>query len=306
MKISVLSAGLVAAGAIGVLWQGIVAASAAPEERYAACGTPDGQVYVAGGVTPIGEDGDGRPGVLVNVPGFWIDRHEVTNRQFATFVRKTGHRTQAEREGMGAVFVQPPAVSGLGDAAQWWRFVKDADWRHPTGPSRTAAAPDVPVVQVTFEDAQAYARWAGGRLPTEVEWERAARGDQHQPVDPARWAYDASGKPLANTWQGLFPFVAQPEDGYPGLAPVGCFPANPQGLHDLIGNAWEWTITPVVGVVGDGPGRRVLKGGSFLCAFNYCANFRPAGWQAQEEDLPTSHIGFRVVRDGPPPGEEGP
>lgn len=302
MRISLLSTGLVAAGALGVLCHGIMAPSAAAEKRSNTCGAVDGQVYLASGVTLIGEDGDGRPGKPVNVPGFWIDRHEVTNQQFAAFVRETGYRTQAEREGMAAVFIQPTTVSGLGNAAQWWRFVRGADWRHPTGPSQTAVSDNLPVVQVTFEDAQAYARWAGGRLPTEVEWGRAARGEQYQAVDPASWAYDVSGKPLANTWQGIFPVVSQPEDGYPGLAPVGCFPANPQGLYDLIGNAWEWTVTPI----GGESGRRILKGGSFLCSFNYCANFRPAGWQAQEQDLPTSHISFRVVRDGPPPDEKEP
>ncbi len=276
------------------------AMSARPPAAKAAsaCRSADGLVHVPAGVVLLGEDGEGRPGRSVKVAEFWIERHEVTNRQFAAFVAATGYKTQAEREGQGAVFVQPHAIDGSGDAGQWWQFAKGASWRHPTG--RETAPPatraQMPVVQVSFEDAQAYARWAGGRLPTEAEWERAARGDQAHPVDPGRWAYDAKGKPVANTWQGVFPVVAQVEDGYPGLAPVGCFPASPMGLHDMIGNAWEWTTTEVAGAARN----RTLKGGSFLCAFNYCANFRPAGWQAQEEDLPTSHVGFRLVRDRAP------
>jgi formylglycine-generating enzyme required for sulfatase activity len=145
-----------------------------------------------------------------------------------------------------------------------------------------------PVVQVTYADAHAYAAWAGRALPDEVQWERAARGDQDGEVAPSAWAYDTQGKPIANTWQGVFPVANRRSDGYPDLAPVGCFPPNAFGLQDMIGNAWEWTT-------GRSDRGRVVKGGSFLCAFDYCANFRPAGWQAQEADLPTSHIGFRTI-----------
>ena len=268
-----------------------------------ACHVAEGQALVPAGVVALGEDGLGHPGQSVRVAPFRIDRHEVTNRQFAAFVTATGYRTQAEREGRSAVFVQPTTLDSANDAGQWWRFVKGASWRRPTGVENTppSARADLPVVQVTYEDAQAYALWVGGRWPTEAEWERAARGDQVRPVDPAHWAYDAARRPLANTWQGVFPLISAPEDGYPGLAPVGCFPANAFGLNDMIGNAWEWTTTTVAGQ----PGSRTLKGGSFLCSFNYCANFRPAGWQAQEEDLATSHIGVRVVRDAASIGREG-
>ncbi len=255
----------------------------------AGCGAANGRVFVPAGATTLGEDGPGRPGSNVRVEGFWIDRHEVTNRQFAAFVAATGYVTQAEREGGSAVFVQPESLDG-DDAAQWWRFVRGASWRRPHGAGGELAHADEPVVHVTFDDAQVYAHWAGGVLPSEAQWERAARGDQAGPRSPAAWAYDASGKPIANTWQGEFPLNQVGDDHYDGLAPVGCFPPNAFGLDDMIGNAWEWTQS-----AAGGEGRRILKGGSFLCAFNYCANFRPAAWQAQEQDLGASHIGFRVV-----------
>lgn len=246
-------------------------------------------LLVPAGTVTFGEDVPDKKGRIETVVEFWIDRHEVTNRQFATFVAATGYVTDAERQGGGAVFVAPSAVSGM-NPENWWRFVSGADWRHPSGPSATIAGDaDKPVVQVTFNDAQAYARWTGKQLPDELQWERAARFGQRGRVDPGRWAYDADGKPIANTWQGPFPIRNLYEDGHGGLAPVGCFPANRLGLHDMIGNAWEWTRS-----VGDRR-TRIIKGGSFLCASNYCANFKPVGLQAQEADLPTSHVGFRTI-----------
>lgn len=216
------------------------------------CDVRDGRVPIPAGSVLLGEDGDGRPGRREEVAAFRIDRHEVTNRQFAAFVAATGYRTQAEREGRSALFVQPTEPVSLDNAGRWWRFVEGADWRHPQGAgSPIARRDDDPVVHVTREDAQAYARWAGGRLPTEAQWERAARGRQHSPADPASWAFDKAGKARANVW--------------------------------------EWTAGE--GALG------LVKGGSYLCAMNYCANFRPAGFQAQEQDLGTSHIGFRLVYD---------
>lgn len=252
------------------------------------CDTRAGRVSIPAGTVLLGEDGKGRPGRAVSVPGFAIDRHEVTNRQFVIFVAATGYRTQAEREGRSAVFVQPTERVGLEDATRWWRFVEGADWRHPQGPaSSIAGRGNDPVVQVTREDAEAYARWAGGTLPSEAQWERAARGLQSGPVEPTRWAFDGEDKPRSNVWEGVFPAVDTGEDGFKGIAPVGCFAANDFGVHDMVGNVWEWTAgTNQVGLV---------KGGSFLCAMNYCANFRPAAFQAQERDLGTSHIGFRVT-----------
>ncbi|TCS15287.1 formylglycine-generating enzyme family protein [Caulobacter sp. BK020] len=255
------------------------------------CHVQDGRAFVPAGSTDLGEDGPSRPGRSVRVEGFWIDRHEVTNRQFAAFVAATGYVTQAEREGGSAVFVQPEGLSG-DDAGQWWRFVRGASWRHPHGGAADdLARADEPVVHVAYEDAAAYARWAGGVLPSEAQWERAARGDQDGPRTPSAWAYDSKGLPIANTWQGEFPLSQSGEDHFTGLAPVGCFPANAFGLRDMIGNVWEWTSSAAANRADE----RLIKGGSFLCAFNYCANFRPAAWQAQEMDLGTSHVGFRVA-----------
>ncbi len=257
------------------------------------CHAREGRAFVPAGSVELGEDGPGRPGRAVRVEGFWIDRHEVTNRQFAAFVAATGYVTRAEREGGSAVFVQPEHLAG-DDAAQWWKFVSRASWRRPHGggPEDLAHA-DEPVVHVDFEDAQAYARWVGGVLPTEAQWERAARGDQAGPRTPSAWAYDDHGRPIANTWQGEFPLSQSGEDHFTGLAPAGCFAANAFGLQDMIGNVWEWTAS----AAADRADERLIKGGSFLCAFNYCANFRPAAWQAQEADLGASHVGFRVAYD---------
>jgi len=252
------------------------------------CDTRDGPVLVPAGTVMLGEDGSARPGRAVAVPAFAIDRHEVTNRQFAAFVAATGYRTQAEREGASAVFVQPTGQVPLDDAARWWRFVAGADWRHPQGPgSGIAGRGDDPVVHVTREDAEAYARWAGGALPDEAQWERAARGRQHGPAEPVGWAFDKEQKARANVWEGAFPIVDTGADGFKGIAPVGCFGANDFGAYDMVGNVWEWTAGK--GDVG------LVKGGSYLCAMNYCANFRPAGFQARERDLGTSHIGFRIA-----------
>ncbi|KTT68449.1 SUMF1/EgtB/PvdO family nonheme iron enzyme [Sphingomonas sanguinis] len=251
------------------------------------CLAGDRIVAVPEGTVMLGEDGDNRPGRLVRVAAFRIDAHEVTNRQFAVFVTATGYRTQAERQGASALFVSPTQPVSLDDAARWWRWTKGADWRHPLGSdSDLTGRADEPVVHVDRDDAATYARWVGGALPTTEQWERAARGNQNATRDPVEWAFD-HGKPRANVWEGVFPMRDTAEDGYAGIAPVGCFEANDLGLYDMVGNVWEW-------VAGD-QDIGLVKGGSFLCAMNYCANFRPAAYQAQEHDLPTSHIGFRVA-----------
>jgi formylglycine-generating enzyme len=272
----------------------VAAIRAAP---VGACHAQEGRAFIPAGAVSLREDGPGRPGRSVSVEGFWIDRHEVTNRQFAAFVDATGYVTQAERDGASAVFVQPEHLSaGLDDASQWWKLTPRANWRRPHGGGADDLAhADEPVVHVAYADALAYARWAGGRLPTEAQWERAARGDQAGPRAPQAWAYDDDGKPTANTWQGEFPLAQSGEDHFTGLAPVGCFSPNAFGLSDMIGNVWEWTASPV----GTSGVERLIKGGSFLCAFNYCANFRPAAWQAQEEGIGTSHVGFRVAYGKP-------
>lgn len=271
---------LLALGAFG----GLGARAPQPGNR---CLAKDAVVTIAEGIVLLGEDGTDRPGRPVRVAAFRIDAHEVTNRQFAAFVAATGYRTQAERQGASALFVAPTEPVSLDNAARWWRWTKGADWRHPKGPgSDLTGRADEPVVHVDRDDAAAYARWAGGALPTTEQWERAARGNQNATRDPIDWAFD-HGKPRANVWEGVFPMRDTAEDGYAEIAPVGCFEANDLGIYDMVGNVWEW-------VAGD-RSIGLVKGGSYLCAMNYCANFRPAAYQAQEHDLPTSHIGFRVA-----------
>lgn len=286
------------AGRIGsAAFLSAVAASllgAAPLPRASApavkrCDSRDGRVLVPAGTVLLGEDGEGRPGRRVAVAAFRIDRHEVTNRQFAAFVAATGYRTAAEREGGSALFVPPTGSVDLNNPASWWRYRKGADWGHPDGPgSSIAGREDWPVIHVDYEDAAAYARWVGAALPSEAQWERAARGNQASPREPGSWAYTGEDHPIANSWQGVFPVRDTGKDGYVGLAPVGCFGANELGLHDMTGNVWEWTSEQRRGF-------GLVKGGSYLCAMNYCANFRPAAFQAQELGLGTSHIGFRTI-----------
>jgi formylglycine-generating enzyme required for sulfatase activity len=263
-----------------------------PALAVATCAHPADMVHVPAGAVLLGEDGAEAAGRELQVDGFWIDSHEVTNRQFAAFVAATGYRTEAERTGGSAVFVASRNVTSLEDASQWWRYTPGASWRHPSGPgSDIGGKDDYPVIHVTYEDALAYAQWKGHALPSEAQWERAARGHQSQPKSQSAWAYTANGAPIANTWQGIFPLADGAKDGFHGLAPAACFQANEFGVYDAIGNVWEWTT----GTRDGGERTRILKGGSFLCAFNYCSNFRAAAWQAQEHDLGASHIGFRTI-----------
>jgi formylglycine-generating enzyme required for sulfatase activity len=274
-------------GAALLLLLASVPLGAPAAEPVRRCVARDAVVTIAAGSVLLGEDGADRPGEPTTVAAFRIDAHEVTNRQFAAFVAATGYRTRAEREGASALFVSPDQPVSLDDASRWWRWTPGADWRHPKGPgSDLTGRGDQPVVHVDRDDALAYARWAGGVLPTTAQWERAARGNQNATRDPIEWAFD-HGKPRANVWEGVFPIRDTGDDGYAGIAPVGCFEANDLGLYDMVGNVWEW-------VAGEGD-VGLVKGGSYLCAMNYCANFRPAAFQAQEHDLPTSHIGFRVA-----------
>jgi formylglycine-generating enzyme required for sulfatase activity len=228
------------------------------------------------------------------VNGFWIDRTEVTNAEFATFVKATNYVTVAERPGTkgAAVFVLPSGDTDLSRATNWWRYVEGANWRHPGGPDTSIEGREhFPVVAITYEDAAAYANWKGRRLPTEAEWEHAARAgasqlpEREQPKD-------------ANTWQGVFPIIDTAEDGFTGIAPVGCFKPNAYGLHDMIGNVWEFAADAYENAT---PAAHVIKGGSFLCAPNYCLRYRPAARQPQEDGLGTSHVGFRTVLDAPDP-----
>jgi sulfatase modifying factor 1 len=209
-----------------------------------------------------------------------------------------------------AVFTKPPGPVGLRDYSAWWAYVPGANWQHPEGPGSTIdGREDHPVVHVSFEDVTAYAAWAGKQLPTEAEWEFAARGG----LDDATYAWGEefapNGTAMANIWQGRFPWENLAEDGYEGTSPVGAFPANAYGLYDMIGNVWEWTASAYSQpgnesqkqsccqskAPSDHAANRVVKGGSHLCAPNYCLRYRPAARQSQPLDTATTHIGFRCV-----------
>lgn len=246
------------------------------------------QVVIPGGPTVIGSDRfqtEEGPVRSVDVGSFEIDRFEVTNDRFAAFVAATGYVTAAEREG-GAIFVTP---SRAGEP--WWRLEPGANWKYPHG-VRSKASRHNPVVQVTIQDALAYAKWLGRDLPTEAEWEKAARGG----LTDADYSWGdeppTPSQPRANHWQGAFPAFNTQSDGYPGLAPVGCYEPNGYGLYDVAGNVWELTKSSW----NENKGSVVIKGGSWLCADNYCLRYRPAARQAADVSLGTDHIGFRTVR----------
>jgi len=302
---------------------------------------PPGMRMVAGTRFTMGSDTfyeEERPTREVYVDPFWIDETPVTNRAFASFVSATGYRTLAEKAPTAElypgldpaaaapgslVFQRSRAPVPLDDPMQWWAFVAGADWQHPLGPdSDLSGLEDHPVVHIAYEDAAAYAKWAGKSLPTEAQWECAARGG----LDGAPYAWgdelEPGGTILANYWRGAFPFSNLRTDGYRTTA-VRSYPANGHGLFDMIGNVWEWTrdwyaggldraagkpccvpVNPRGGTLGgsydpDMPGlrigRKVLKGGSHLCAANYCQRYRPSARHPQMVDSATSHIGFRCI-----------
>lgn len=260
----------------------------------------------------------------VTVAPYAIERHPVTNAQFASFVADTGYRTVAELAPdpalypgaapqdlvPGALVFRPTAGPvDLTDWRQWWEWVPGADWRHPSGPgSSVDDKPDHPVVQVCYADAAAYAQWAGRRLPTEAEWEFAARAGS---TAVYAWGDEAvpGGALMANTWQGAFPYRNDGALGWAGTSPVGTFPANAYGLVDMIGNVWEWTTTRFAGhhvldapvnsccpQAGPDPAvTQTLKGGSHLCAPEYCHRYRPSARSPQSQDSATTHIGFRCA-----------
>ena len=300
-----------------------------------------GMTWVPGGTFLMGSDRhypEEAPTHRVRVDPFAIDRHLVTNAEFRRFVEATGHVTFAEiapdpRDYPGAlpemlhpsslVFVNPGHRVDLNDMRNWWVFVRGADWRHPYGPqSSLDDLDDHPVVHVAYPDAEAYAAWAGKALPSEAEWEFAARGGLEGAEFP--WGNDATpGRYMANYWQGEFPWKNSAADGYEGTSPVGAFPANAYGLYEMVGNTWEWTAdwyqprhpeekqkacciphNPRGGQEHDSfdprqPNiripRKVLKGGSHLCAENYCYRYRPSARFPQPIDTSTCHVGFRCV-----------
>ena len=265
-----------------------------------------------------GHPGDGEgPSVLVHVDTFRIDRCAVTNARFSRFVAATGHATEAERHGWSFVFAgllpdDFEDTRGVA-AAPWWRQVIGADWRHPEGPhSDPAGRGDHPVVHVSYDDALAFCAWAGKRLPTEAEWEKAARGGLAAARFPWGDKEAPGGVAQCNVWQGSFPDRNDLDDGYYGLAPVGKFAPNGYGLHDMAGNAWEWCAdwfaprrfvresasVPIDSPQGPAEGElRVMRGGSYLCHPSYCWRYRNAARSASSPESATGHIGFRCVRD---------
>jgi formylglycine-generating enzyme len=310
---------------------------------------PAGMVWIPGGEFSMGGEGapttmcgladgmrDAQPVHRVDVDGFWMDRTDVTNAQFAKFVQATGYVTVAEKAPSPADFPGVPVselVPGalvftptshpvpLDNVLNWWRYQKGADWRHPEGPASTIAGREnYPVVQVAYDDAVAYAKWAGKRLPTEAEWEFAARGGLAG--KPYVWGdqMQVNGKWMANTWQGTFPVHDTGEDGYLGLAPVAKFPANGYGLYDMAGNVWQWCsdwyradyysqLAAQGGVARNPQGpkagldpvdldtpKRVERGGSFLCTASYCSGYLVSTRNKDEPSSAANHVGFRCVR----------
>lgn len=274
-------------------------------------GTRAGMRWIPAGDYTIGaraqrpEEG---PPHKVTLKGFWIDQTEVTNAQFAAFVAATGYKTLAERAPDPALYPGVPRAAlipsslvftGLapGDRpagpGSWWKVIPGADWRHPKGPGSGIAGHErEPVVHVGYADALAYAQWRGRDLPSEAEWEAAAQGGLAEPLyswGDAPPGGDGKAGARANIWQGPFPVVDQGGDGYKAtIAPVACFPANGYGLYDMAGNVWEWTSSVM-------SASHIIKGGSFLCADNYCYRYRPAAREAGPPDTGASHIGFRTV-----------
>ena len=275
----------------------------------------DGMVAIPAGDYQVGSDRfypEESPVRQVSVDSFAIDLAPVTNAEFQQFVDATGYQTVSERPPdptlypdlppeeqipESVVFIPPPPTVDRSQPLSWWALIAGADWQHPQGPDTSLdGLMQHPVVHVAFEDALAYADWAGKRLPSADEWEIAARGglvDQDY-----AWGSEKTpeGRWLANVWQGPFPWVNQETDGWFWTSPVGSFPANGYGLVDVCGNVWEWTSTPYA--VPDGEQeRRVIKGGSFLCADNYCHRFRPSALMGQTLDTATCHMGFRCAVD---------
>ncbi|WP_327116090.1 formylglycine-generating enzyme family protein [Nocardia sp. NBC_01730] len=304
---------------------------------------PKNMEWITGGTFWMGSQNfypEESPVHQATVDGFWMDTHPVTVAEFRRFMKDTGYVTTAETppdpaQHPGAdpsllvpgslVFTPTPGPVPLDDYRRWWSFTPGADWRHPQGPgSNLDGRQRHPVTQVSWFDASAYVQWAGKELPTEAEWEFAARGGLDR--QPFVWGAtrEPGGRRAANVWQGRFPWENLDGDGVPGTSPVGRFPPNGYRLSDMAGNVWEWTVDYYTAdhsetgktmapaaiccmpanlrkavVLTPEPGepyaRRVIKGGSYLCAPNYCLRYRPAARQGQTEETSTCHIGFRCI-----------
>jgi formylglycine-generating enzyme required for sulfatase activity len=329
---------LVALGVVYFLMQG-----STPREP-----APPGMVWIHAGTFTMGTDDlrsmpDERPAHRVRIDGFWIDRNPVTNADFHKFVEATGYLTTAERKPDweelknqlppgtpkppeellvpgSLVFTPPQRPVPLDQLANWWSWTPGASWQHPMGPGSTIKGLEqYPVVHISWDDAAAYAQWAGKRLPTEAEWEYAARGG----LEAQRFAWGnefrPKGRHMANTFQGEFPYLAQAEDGYAGTSPVGSFPPNGYGLFDMAGNVWQWTadwyrLDTFAEQASQGhcenprgphnsfdprephAPKRVIKGGSYLCHVSYCESYRPSARRGTPPDTGSSHVGFRLVK----------
>ena len=314
---------------------------------------PPGMVWIPGGEFTMGGADplarpDESPRHRVRVDGFWMDQTEVTNAQFRRFVEATGYTTTAERavdweelrkqappgtprppdEALrpgSLVFTPPDRPVGLGNPGQWGTWTAGASWRHPEGPrSSIDGQDDHPVVHVSHEDAAAYCQWAGKRLPTEAEWEYAARGGLEGKINC--WGDEPVSPGRANIWQGRFPDQNTLDDGYARTAPVGSYPPNGYGLRDMAGNVWEWCsdryrgdeyarrardagesgviVNPRGPITPPAPtDRYVHRGGSYLCNDSYCASYRPSARMSATPDTSLQHLGFRCVQPGPPPAD---
>ena len=297
----------------------------------------NGMMWIPTGTFRMGSEGgqpDEGPVHEVTLNGFWMDKTEVTNEQFAEFVKATEYVTVAERTPKAedfpeappealvpgsVVFTPPRGRISLDNHFQWWSYVPGASWRHPEGPESSIVGREKhPVVHVAWEDAKAYAKWAGKRLPTEAEWEYASRGGLDR--KPYVWGDEKvpDGKQLGNIWQGDFPAENSSQDGFAGLAPVASYPPNGYGLYDMAGNVWEWCADwyrpdayeqhakvnpkgPESSSDPQEPGmpKKVMRGGSFLCSDVYCTGYRPSARMKSSPDTGLSHTGFRCVKDGP-------